>query len=198
MIGRTDQANHLYDRKDFWAAAFSGNLPTVSFLKAQAFQDGHASNSDPLDEQDFIVRALNALQNLKEWDQTAVIITYDDSDGWYDHVMPPIVSRSANTADGLNGPGLCGGSPGSWYGGRCGYGPRLPFIVISPWAKSNYVDHTIIDHASVVRFIEDNWGLDRIGDQSFDEMAGSILNLFDFRATAPRLPKLFLDPQTGN
>ncbi len=197
MIGRTDQANHQYDMQDFWAAAFSGNLPAVSFLKAQAFQDGHASNSDPLDEQDFIVRALNALQNLKDWDHTAVIITYDDSDGWYDHVMPPVVSPSATPADGLTGPGLCGGSAAGWYGGRCGYGPRLPFLLISPWSRSNAVDHTIIDHASVVRFIEENWSLDRIGDQSFDVMAGSIMNLFDFRSTAPKLPKLFLDPRTG-
>ena len=198
MVGRTDQAKHQYDLQDFWAAAFSGNLPAVSFLKAQAFQDGHASNSDPLDEQEFIVRTLNALQNLKEWDRTAVIITYDDSDGWYDHVMPPVVSRSATAADGLNGPGLCGGSVEGWYSGRCGYGPRLPFIVISPWSRANYVDHSIIDHASVVRFIEDNWGLDRIGDQSFDDIAGSILNLFDFRSSAARVPKMYLDPRTGN
>lgn len=197
-IGTTDQANHQYDWDDFWHAAFSGNLPAVSYLKAPAFEDGHASNSDPLDEQDILVRIVNAIQNLPQWDSTAVIITYDDSDGWYDHVMPPIISRSNTTADALNGAGVCGGAATSWFGGRCGYGPRLPFIVISPWAKVNYVDHTIVDHASVVRFIEDNWGLDRIGDQSFDSIAGSFLNMFDFRADAPRAQKLFLDPGTGN
>jgi hypothetical protein len=82
-------------------------LPSVIL---PAFEDGHPSNSDPLDEQDVVVRILNALQNLNEWDSTAVIIAYDDSDGWYDHVMPPIVSRSATTADALNSAGICGAS----------------------------------------------------------------------------------------
>jgi Phosphoesterase family len=95
-------------------------------LKAPAFEDGHASNSDAPDEQDVVVSILNALQNLNEWDSTAVIIAYDDSDGWYDHAMPPIVSRSATNADALNGSGICGGAVAGWYGGSCGYGPRLP------------------------------------------------------------------------
>ncbi|MBV9609425.1 MAG: phospholipase, partial [Acidobacteria bacterium] len=67
MIGRSDQANHQYDIEDFWDAAFSGNLPAVSFLKAVRAQDGHAHNSSPLDEQVFIVETLNKLQSLSEW-----------------------------------------------------------------------------------------------------------------------------------
>jgi phospholipase C len=94
-IGDTDQAKHQYDLSDFWDAAESGNnLPSVSFLKAPAFQDGHAGYSNPLEEQNFIVETLNRIQKLPDWNSTAVIITYDDSDGWYDHVMPPIVSQS--------------------------------------------------------------------------------------------------------
>ena len=87
-IGKTDQANHQYDLTDFWKAAQSGNLPAVSFLKAPSYQDGHANSSDPLDEQYFLVYTINALQSLAEWKDMAIIVTYDDSDGWYDHAVP--------------------------------------------------------------------------------------------------------------
>jgi phospholipase C len=197
MIGRTDQANHQYDLSDFWAAAQAGNLPAVSFLKAPAYEDGHAGYSGPLDEQRFIVDTLNRLQQLPEWKDTAVIITYDDSDGWYDHVMPPIVNPSNDPlADALLGPGQAGTPKPGAYLDRLGYGPRLPFLVISPYAKRNFVDHTLIDQTSILRFIEDNWGLGRIGDQSMDAKAGSLLNMFDF-SHPPRTDKLLLDPNTG-
>jgi phospholipase C len=109
--------------------------------------------------------------------------------------MPPIVNQSNTDADALTGPGSCGAAPEGAYQGRCGYGPRLPLLVISRWAKVNFVDHQITDQTSILRFIEDNWGLGRIGDQSLDEKAGSLLNLFDFRR--PRARKVFLDPTTG-
>ena len=197
MIGSKDQANHQYDLEDFWAAVNAGYMPAVSYLKAPAYQDGHASNSTPLDEQRFVVETINRLQQRPEWANMAIIITYDDSDGWYDHVMPPIVSASATVMDGLTGTGSCGTPAPDSVQGRCGFGPRLPLIVISPWARVNYVDHTLTDQSSVVRFIEDNWKLDRIGDQSFDEYAGSLMSLFDFRPNAPRAGKLLLDPETG-
>ena len=109
MIGHTDQANHQYDLSDFWAAADHGNLPAVSFLKPAKYQDGHADYSDPLDEQHFIVNTINRLERLPTWRSTAIVIAYDDSDGWYDHVMPPIVSQSNDPAnDALTGPGHCG------------------------------------------------------------------------------------------
>ena len=195
MIGKTDEANHQYDLEDFWNAAKAGALPAVSFLKAASFQDGHPSNSDPLDEQRFVVETINALQQLPQWANMAIIITYDDSDGWYDHAMPPIVSRSATKSDALTGTGNCGTPAEGEYPGRCGYGPRLPLIVVSPWARENYVDHTLTNQASVLRFIEDNWALGRIGDQSFDEGSAGLMGLFDFRAS--RKDKLMLDPATG-
>jgi phospholipase C len=69
-------------------------------------------------------------------------------------------------------------------------------LVISPYAKKNFVDHTLTDQASILRFIEDNWKLGRIGDHSFDAVAGSLNNMFDFHH-GPRNEKLFLDPITG-
>jgi phospholipase C len=137
------------------------------------------------------------LQKLAEWNSTAVIIDYDDSDGWYDHVMPPIVSRSKDPKnDALLGKdGLCGHAPAGAYQDRCGYGPYG--LVISPYAKVNYVDHSVTDQISIIRFIEDNWGLKRIGDQSFDAKAGSVMNMFDF-TTNHYAKKLFLDTWTGS
>ena len=198
MIGSTDQANHQYDLSDFWDAAENGNLPAVSFLKPSQYQTGHPGDSDPLDEQTFIINTINRLQQLSEWNDTTIIIAYDDSGGWYDHVMPPIVSQSNDPAyDALLGPiGLCGNAPSGAYQDRCGYGGRLPMLVVSPWAKMNYVDHQITDQASILRFIEDNWQLGRIGDQSFDEKAGSILGMFNF-TNGHYAKRVFLDPANG-
>jgi Phospholipase C len=170
-------------------------MPTVSFLKAAGYQDGHAGYSNPLDEQTFLVNTINRLMSRPEWDDTAVIILYDDSDGWYDHVMPPILSQSASSLDALTGAGLCGAMTDGAYAGRCGPGPRQPLLVISRYAKSNFVDHAMTTQSSVLRFIEDNWNLGRIGDQSFDASSGTLLNMFDFQSRRPRA--LILDPATG-
>lgn len=139
------------------------------------------------------------MQEIPQWNNTAVIITYDDSDGWYDHVMPPILSQSNDLKhDRLVGPnGLCGHAPAGAYQDRCGYGPRLPLLIISSYAKVNYVDHGITDQSSILRFIEDNWNLGRIGNQSFDSKAGSILNMFKFGTTDHHAPRLVIDNLTG-
>ena len=197
MIGKTDQANHQYDLTNFWAAANSNNLPAVSFLKASRYQDGHAGYSDPLDEQHFLVNTINQLQKLPSWKDTAVVIAYDDSDGWYDHVLGPIVNTSSDAQnDALTDPGQCGVGTSNAYQDRCGYGPRLPLLVISPYAKQNFVDHSVTDQSSILRFVEDNWGLGRIGDSSFDAKAGSLSNMFNF-SHKDRSDKLYLDPTTG-
>ncbi|HUJ31120.1 MAG TPA: alkaline phosphatase family protein [Candidatus Acidoferrum sp.] len=196
-IGHAGPANHLYDLSYFWKALANGQLPAVTYLKANRAQDGHPNNSSPLDEQQFVVTVLNALQASPVWDSTAVFITWDDSDGWYDHVMGPIVNQSVSKADGLTGVGACGTGANSLGGmqARCGYGPRIPCLVISPYAKDNFVDGTLTDFSSIVRFIEDNWDLDRIGPGSFDQIAGPLTNMFDF--TNKRSDRLFLDPLTG-
>jgi len=205
-------ANHQYDISDFNAlvGAIShgylspDHLPAVSFLKAPGYEDGHASYSDPYDEQQFVTNEINALEHTPDWSSTAVIITYDDSDGFYDHVYSGVhnPSNTSNVAnppgpqDFLTGTGLCGtGTPLAGQNGRCGYGPRLPFLVISPWAKRDDVDHTLTDFSSIDKFIEDNWGLPRIPG-SFDSIAGSINSLFSFGGHADN-SRLFLDPISG-
>ncbi|HUH83101.1 MAG TPA: alkaline phosphatase family protein, partial [Stellaceae bacterium] len=234
-IGKTDQANHQYDSSDFFNALAAGNLPAVSFIKAPAFQDAHPGNSDPLDEQTFLVTVLNALQSSPDWSSTAFFLTYDDSDGWYDHAMGPIVNPSVSPADSLvplnpavpvNGitptnavgsgqistsntcatPGLTAGQANE-LNTRCGHGPRMPFLVASPFAKKNFIDHTTLDQTSIIAFIETNFGLDFIdgpdaidpslplGQGSFDHFAGSVMNMFDF--SNPNENILLLNPTTG-
>ena len=205
-IGHSDPANHQYDIEDFRAAVEAGNLPDVSFLKAIAIQDGHAGYSDPIDEQQFLVETINLLMSRPEWQDTTIIIAYDDSDGWYDHQMSPIMNQSNTIADGLPGRRSCGTGAGALPGiakgtlhaqGRCGFGPRIPLLVISPWAKHNYVDHTLTNQTSILRFIEDNWlNGQRIGQGSFDAISDPIDNMFDFTKANPR--KLVLDPKTGS
>ena len=197
MIGHSDQANHQYDIADFWAAAEAGNLPNYSFLKAPAYQDGHPEYSDPLDEQTWLVQTINKLETLSSWKNTAIFVTYDDSDGWYDHVMPPIVNQSNDpNLDVLEGNSAGTKSPLDSQEDRLGYGPRFPMILVSPYAKHNAVINTIADQSSVVRFVEDNWSLGRIGNGSFDVEAGSLNDMFDF-SPGYYNPPVFLDPASG-
>jgi phospholipase C len=131
--------------------------------------------------------------------------------------MPPIANPSFSPAvDTLNGPGVCNtsngfqqdepvsttplnGNFGKPVSGRCGYGTRMPLLVVSPFAKPNYVDHTLTDQTSVLRFIEDNWlSGQRIQHGSFDAIAGPLNNMFDFDDRDDDGPrKVVLDETTG-
>jgi phospholipase C len=210
-IGTTDQANHQYDTHDFTDALAAGNMPAVSFLKAPGYQDAHAGYSDPIDEQAFVVNMVNLIQKSSFWDSTAIIIAYDDSDGWYDHVFN-IVNGSNSAQDAFTSPGVCSTSTANGSNalggvattspvqGRCGYGPRLPLLVISPWAQKNYIDHTVTDQSSVTKFIEDTFlSSARLGGGSFDGIAGTLDNMFNFTngAVIPNPNVVVLNPSTG-
>jgi phospholipase C len=208
-IGQTDAANHQYDTHDFFDALSQGNLAAVTFLKAQSYQDAHPGNSNPLDEQAFVVNVINALEASPFWNSTAVIIAYDDSDGWYDHQQGAIINGSFTSSDSLSGGNSCGtagttpvlpgpNSAGAPVQGRCSPGVRTPLLVISPWAQSNYIDHTFTVQTSITRFIEDNWILGRLGGGSFDAIANPITNMFNFAPqTPPNTTILNLSPITG-
>jgi phospholipase C len=204
-IGSTDAANHQYDLQDFFTALAAGTMPAVSYLKAENYRDGHpGSESDPLSEQNFLVNTINTIQKSPFWENTVIFIATDDSDGWYDHVTGPIVNASAAAGfDALNGTN-CGTPTAGAFPGRCGYGPRLPLLAISPWTRQNYVDHNLSDQTSILRFIEENWNLGFIdgptappkGQGSFDRIAGQLNGMFDFD-NRPHLETVILDPATG-
>jgi phospholipase C len=216
--------NHNYDVSDFdqlVSAIARGQLspsalPAVSFLKASGYQDGHPAYSDPADEQAFVTRELNALMNTPAWSETAVMIAYDDSDGWYDHANSGVSNPSLSAADNLSNTtfsgtssGECGPSPQTaaplaGEQGRCGFGPRMPLMLISPFARHNYVDHNLSSQSSILNLIEYNWQLPPISgsaDQLLAKRDSSqglpfdLAGMFDFSATAN--PPLLLDPATG-
>ncbi len=323
-------ANHQYDMSYFdqlVAAIAHGtmpatSLPAVSYLKAPAYEDEHPNNSDPIDGQHFVTSEINALMQTPDWSSTAVVVAYDDSDGWYDHVYagneagqsgaqnPSSAGGSPTLGDAEN-PQVCGGTPikgtalgssvsittgtndvvtytigggspqtltipagsytpstlatkissasggvitaevnsanqliltdnglsalaitggdalstlglssgasstpaspaltnagGQPENGRCGFGPRLPFLVISPYAKSNFVDHTLSDQASIPNFIEYNWGLSPIpgsADHLLTNPANTfdLANMFDFTQGATDVAgpsPVFLDSATN-
>ena len=200
QIGYTDQANHQYDLSHFTDAlngTGGATLPSVSYLKAPEYQDGHPGYSDPLDEQTFLVNTINSVEQSKYWASTAIVVTYDDSDGWYDHVAPTIVNGSHDTAIDA---AICTAAQLTiGDNGRCGYSQRLPMLVISPWTRTNYVSNNQTNTASMVKFIEDNWLRGQRIPGSFDATSGSLDapgGLIDF-FTLPHLKPVILDPSSG-
>jgi phospholipase C len=213
-----DAANHNYDVSDFDNLVSmitagqlpASQLPAVSFLKAPGYEDGHAGYSDPYDEQAFVTKEVSALEHSPDWSSTAIFISYDDSDGWYDHVDASIENggqpqnASTGAADTLTGATACGApSVTTTIGkvlGRCGLGPRLPLIAISPYAKVNYVDHNLSDQTSIINLVEYNWHLPSIAG-SFDARLASsgrpfdLSGMFDF--SAAHANPLFLNSATG-
>ena len=229
-VAQFDTPNHQYDTSDFddLVSAIDNGLspdylPAVSFIKAPGYEDGHAAYSDPADEQNFVVHIINELEQSPDWSSTAIVINYDDSDGWYDHDFSGVTNQSQSPADNLTntalGPigaanptsGLCQAAqskpPGPLAGeqGRCGFGPRLPLLVISPWAKTNFVDGNMSDQSSMINFIEYNWHLPGIPG-SFDTALDhtdhqegikfDLAGLFNFDGP-PNDTTYILDPVTG-
>lgn len=188
-IGHNGQANHNYDLSYFQEALNAGDLPAVSFLKAPEYEDGHAGYSDPIDEEHFITGEINAIEKSKDWSSTAIVITYDDSDGWYDHQASKVLTGSSDATLNTSACQAVAANPGA-HQDRCGPGPRLPFLVISPYSRQNYIGNTPLEQASIIKFIEQNWRLPQIGDGSFDSRAASFASLLDFRGS--RAPQVLL------
>ena len=151
-----------------------------------------------------------------DWKSTAVIVNWDDSDGWYDHVYSGVTNPSLSPADNLTNTtftlptsGQCGPSPQTkkplaGEQGRCGFGPRLPMLVISPYARVNDVDHNLTDQASILNLIEYNWHLPGIPGSADQVLAKAdrsqgigfdLAGMFDFKH--PDANKLILNPATG-
>jgi phospholipase C len=201
QIGYTDQANHQYDLS-YFTDALDGKggaqLPSVSYVKPPAYEDGHPGNSDPLDEQNFLVNTINSIEKSKYWSSTAIIVTYDDSDGWYDSAVPPTVNGSQDAATDSAACEAAQITVGS-SDDRCGFGQRLPMLVISPYTRDNYVSSNLTDTTSVVKFIEQNWLHGETIPGSFDKVSGSLDapgGLLDFKAK-PHFTPLILNPTTG-
>ncbi|MBA3450640.1 MAG: acid phosphatase [Chloroflexia bacterium] len=151
MPGRS----HLQDETKFLSSLEDGTMPAVSYIKPLGIVDEHAGYSTVESGENHAVSLIEAVQASSFWERSAIVVTYDDFGGWYDHVAPPPIDR--------------------W-----GPGGRVPAIIISPWARKGFVDHTPYDHTSILKFIEWRWGLDPLAQR--DAMAWNLLPAFEFGA----------------
>jgi len=151
--GTAAKAAHLKDVNDFTAALAAGRLPAVSFIKPLGPDNEHPGYADLLTGENYTVGLVNAIETSPLWKHTAIIITYDEHGGFWDHVAPP-------TAD------------------RWGPGSRVPTIVISPFARKHHVDHNPYDTTSILALIEHRWHLMPLSarDAGADDLHGA----FDF------------------
>ena len=136
-----------------------GRLPPVTWVTPRFPLSDHPEYSMCWGE-NWTTRIVNAIMRSPMWKDTAIFITWDDYGGFYDHVPPPQV-------DGF------------------GFGIRVPLLVISPYAKQGYVDHTLGEFSSILRFIEDNWGLTQLTHRDRDAL--NLSEAFDF-SQSPRAP----------
>jgi phospholipase C len=153
-------AGNLKDYNDLKKDIDQHSLPAVTYVKGAYGDDEHpglGNQSSPTAE-DFSVQTINDIMSSDYWKDTAIIITYDESGGYWDHVAPPQLQAGP---DGL-----------------AGAGPRIPAIVISPYSKRNYVGHEQYDTTSILKFIEWNWGVDALNNR--DANANNLLDLMDF------------------
>lgn len=152
--GTAAKAEHLRDISDFFSALQDEKLPAVSFVKPLGPDNEHPGYTNLLRGQQYVADLVKAVQNSDYWENTVVIITYDENGGRWDHVAPPVVDR--------------------W-----GPGTRVPMIVISPFARRGFIDHTQYDTTSILKFIETRWQLQPL--TSRDAAANNLLNAFDFK-----------------
>ena len=151
--GTPGRAAHLKDENDFIAAANAGTLPAVSFVKPLGMNNEHPGYADIITGEDHTIQLIDAVRNGPNWKDAAIIITYDEHGGFWDHVAPPVIDR--------------------W-----GPGSRVPTIIISPFARKGYVDHTPMETVSILSFIEKRYGLTPLGTR--DAAAANMLSAFDF------------------
>jgi phospholipase C len=151
--GTPGRAAHLHDEQDFLNALTNNSLPAVAFIKPLGTNNEHPGYATLLQGQQHAADLVQAVQKSPYWADTAIIITYDENGGFWDHVAPPKLDQ--------------------W-----GAGTRVPAIIISPYAKKHFVDHTQYDTTAIMKLIETRWGLAPLNTR--DAAAGDLRNAFDF------------------
>ena len=151
---------HIEDAADFPAALRNGTLPSVAFVKPHAPRNAHAAYSTVGAGDRWIGDTIREIMASRYWPRVAVVITYDEGGGWFDHVRPPVVDRF-------------------------GLGTRVPALIVSPYARRGMVAHGQYDHASILKLIEWRWDLEPLTAR--DRTAAAFLEAFDF-AQPPRQP----------
>ncbi len=172
----TSTANSA-NTQNFTLASFrsmltDGTLPSVYWIQPDGAKDMHPGAGNILDGVEFLDDVIQAVKNSGEWQSTAIIVLWDESGGWYDHAPPPQ---------------LPDGNSATLPGGQ-GLGMRVPVMVISPYAKMNYISHQQMDFVSILRFIQWNWNLGEIqaSDQhAREQQSGDLCDLLTSPCGAP-------------
>jgi phospholipase C len=155
--GTADRAAHLKDGDDFLHDIDAGTLPSVALYKPVGIYTQHPSYTDLVTGDNHIADLLERLRRSPQWNDMAVIVTYDENGGFWDHVPPP------------SGPG---------WGDRFGPGTRIPTLVISPFARRGFVDKTAYDTTSILKFITRRFDLEPLA--GVREKMGDLSAAFDF------------------
>jgi len=151
--GTADRARHLKDYDDLIAGIERGELPAVAFYKPPGSLNEHPGSGDVLSGDAHIAALVAKIRASPLWDSSAIIVTYDENGGFWDHAAPP-------------------------KGDRWGPGTRVPAIVISPFARRGYVDHTVYDTTSILKFITRRFGLEPLPGVRPD--VGDLTAAFEF------------------
>ena len=152
--GTQAKAEHLKDEKDFIAAAKAGTLPSVSFVKPLGINNEHPGYSDVALGENHAVELINDVLNGPDGKDVLIIVTYDENGGFWDHVAPPVIDK------------------------KWGPGTRVPAILVGPFVKRGFVDHTQYETASILSLIERRWSLSPLSSRDRD--AAPLQNVFDF------------------
>jgi phospholipase C len=183
LIGDPKLSKGLTHIEQFYVDAAAGKLPAFSLVEPNYDE---ASEENPQDIQfgdAFVAKVVNAVMHSPNWAKTMLIWTYDEHGGYYDHVPPP----AAVTPDDVP-PMLQAGDP---PGGFDRYGFRVPCAVVSPYSKKNYVSHTVYDHTSILKTVEQKWNLPALTRR--DANANSLFDMVDLKSKPaflkpPKLP----------
>jgi len=155
--GTADRARHLKDEKEFVAAIEKGTLPQVAFFKPAGRYTEHPSYTDVVSGDEHISMLLEKLEKSPQWGRMAIIVTYDENGGFWDHVPPP---------------------SGAGWGDRWGPGTRIPAILVSPYAKRGQVDKTVYDTTSILKLITRRFDLEPLPGVRAN--MGDLSNAFTF------------------
>jgi phospholipase C len=158
---------HVFPTTQFVTDAQSGNLPALSWLTPPGYQSEHPQGTSSCVGENWTVSMINAIMQGPDWGTTAIVLTWDDYGGFYDHVPPPQVDSY-------------------------GLGPRVPWIIISPYARPGYISHTTYEFSSFLKTVEERYSLPPLTDRDAD--ANDILDSFDF--SQQPLPPLVLTQRT--
>ncbi|MFL5298138.1 MAG: phosphocholine-specific phospholipase C [Phenylobacterium sp.] len=181
---KTSNGEHLV--REFAADVAADRLPQVSWI-VPSFKLCEHPSATPSDGAWLTARLIAALTaNPKVWAKTALILNYDENDGFFDHVPPPV--PAAGPALGK----MSGGAEGEVYHGEpVGLGPRVPAIVVSPWTKGGFVNSEVFDHTSIIRFLEARFGVHEPNISPWRRaICGDLTSVFDFKTPNRAIPPL--------